>query len=277
MNTLRNAALIAGAGVLLSACLPVAPSISLLAASTAPEDTPAASTTINAGEIAVLHWSGTTNMEAKEGRTMSRDYVIKSSDPLAAIIRIEETCDEGKLNTDWACVNTPRSGVNQVRPYTTGSYTLEATEQMYVSVGNVPVAYGDPIVETSTATVNVNPDVAINAVLPFVTDVPLRTCISDTASATGATMTSELVNLDCSGREVKRLQGLPYFYNISMLDLSNNTILTVEAEYLRYLQHTTSVNLQQSGIACAKQKQIASALTATGSTVLVGQGTSTCP
>jgi len=273
MKTLRNAVLVIATGAALTACVP--PSVSLKVASTAPDATPGSSATINIGEAAVLSWTGTSKMPGTDGQTISRDYSIESSDTMAAKIKIAENCTATSLNTDWTCVKAARSGTANATPIVSGTYTLNAKEQLYTSVAGVPVPLGKEVSKQAVVSVTVNADVAISTLLPLVTDTALRTCISDTATASGATMTSQLVSLYCNGLNIKKLGGLPYFQYVLTLDLSNNAIQTVEGDSLRYMTAATSVNLQQSGLTCTKQKAIQSALTS--ATVLVGQGASTCP
>ncbi len=281
MKTLRNAALVIAAGAALSACVP--PTVSLKVSTTAVDATPASALTINAGESAVLHWSQKTNMPGSSGQTMTRDYVINPSDGNASSIAIAETCTVNTLSTDWACAKAPRTGTVNVTPYISGTYTLVGTERLYASVAGLPVPVGDPVSKQASVSVTVNQDVAISAVLPFVVDPVLSACITSAATASGATTTGQLVDLVCVGgataaTKVKKLQGLGYFYNLSTLDISNNAVATAtgEPDGVKYLTHAISINLQQSGIACTKQKQIAAALPA--ATVLTGQGTSVpCP
>lgn len=275
MKTLRNVALVVAAGAALSACVP--PTVSLKVSSTAPGAPQGSSLTLNAGESAALHWSQTTNMPGSAGQTVTRDYVIQPGDANASAVTIAETCSASAASTDWTCVKTPRTGTATVAPYISGTYTLIGTERLYTSVAGLPVPVGNPVTKQATVSVTVNRDVAISSVLPRVTDAALNACIASAAAAAGATTTSQLVDLSCSGLGIRRLQGLAYFYNLSTLDLSSNAILTAtgEPDGVKYMTNATSVNLQDSGITCIKQKQIAAALPA--ATVLVGQGASTCP
>ena len=281
MKTLRNAALVIAAGAALSACVP--PTVSLKVSTTAVGATPAAALTINAGESAVLHWSQKTNMPGSSGQTMTRDYVINPSDTRVSPIAIAETCSVNALSTDWACVKAQRTGTVNVRPYVGGTYTLVGTERLYASVAGVPVPVGDPVSKQASVSLTVTQDVAISSIIADVIDPVLAACINAAATASGATTTGQLVDLPCVGgsttaTKVKKLQGIAWFYNLSTLDLSNNAVATAtgEPDGLKYLTHATSINLQQSGITCVKQKQIAAALTAT--TVLTGQGTAVpCP
>jgi len=277
MKTLRNISMAVAAACSLTACVP--PTVGLKVATTAPDAPQAASVTINAGESAALYWSTVTNMPFKAGatQTLNRDYAITSSDTHIPAVAVPDKCNATSLKTDWTCVKTPSTGTATVTPYKTGTYTFTATEKLYSSLAGIPIPTGDPFVKTATVTVNVNPDVAISSLLPKVTDTNLRTCISDNATAQGATTTSQLVNLICSGKSIVRLTGLQYFYNVSILDLSSNSLSSSETNGSlapTYLTNATSVNLQNSGLVCNKQNEIKAALPA--ATVLVGQG-GTCP
>jgi hypothetical protein len=278
MKTLRNISLAVAAACSLTACVP--PTVGLKVSTTAPDAPQGASVTINAGEAAVLNWTAVTNMPFKAGatQTVNRDYSITSSDALIAAVSIADPCKASSTSTDWTCVKASHGGVTTVTPFKSVTYTFTATEKLYSQLAGLPIPTGDPYVKAATVTVTVNQDVAISSLLPKVTDTNLRTCITDNATAQGATTTSQLVNLICSGKSIVRLTGLQYFYNVSILDLSSNALSSSEANGSlapTYLTNATSVNLQNSGLVCAKQKEIKAALPA--ATVLVGQGASACP
>lgn len=278
MKTLRTVSFAAVSACLLAACVP--PTVNLGVSNTVVGATPTASVVIDAGESAVLHWTTQTQMPFNPGatQTIDRNYVINSSDSHVASTSIAENCTATPLSTDWACVKTLRTGTTTVTPYVSGTYTLVATERLYGSLAGIPVPIGDPLVKQSTVSVTVNPDVSISSILPRVTDANLRTCISDNATAQGATTTGQLVNLICSGKSIVRLTGLQYFYAVSILDLSSNSLSSSDsngASAPTYLAQAASVDLQNSGLTCSKQNAIKTALPM--ATVLVGQGASTCP
>lgn len=276
MKTCRNLLAVALVAVSVAGCIP--PLTTLKVASTAPGAVPAASVTVNLGESVVLSWTGDTLMTYGNGAAFMdpRDYKITPSDAYASPLVIAENCATG-LSSDWACLKPKRNGTFTVTPYVSGTYTLTAAETVKAilppadeqTFNAVPV----------TVTVTVNQDVAIADVIDHVTDAKLKGCIN----ALGLTRVNEVVNLSCPGTFgswVSSLAGLEYFYAIETLDISNN-LLNVDTHPLapRYMANPQVVNLYRSGLNCANQKAIETALLAKNPAVVVTKGTSTstCP
>jgi len=280
MKTCRNLLAAAVVAVSVTGCIP--PLTTLKVATTAPDAPQSAAITINAGEQAVLSYTGQTLMAYGNGAAFidPRDYKITPSDAYASPIVIAENCGSG-LSSDWPCLKAKRSGNFTINPYVTATYTLTASETVAAILPPADKATFSAV--PVTVKVTVNQDVAIADVIGYVTDTRLKACIN----ALGLTRVNEVTNLSCVGVGfgpfVSSLAGLEYFYALQSLDVSNNLLgldTTPHALAPRYIANPQVINLFKSGLSCVNQKAIETALKAKNPSVVVTKGTSNsnlCP